>query len=210
MARINYFDFNGRRAHDTKGVELNFHVNMPPLLPDVNRTYDDANTLAQIMNQTSLDVGYPVGTFLISYTRPRSHTRNFIRTSRDWHLACIYFHRMQIELQWGHFTITVSLIALQGFMMVRGFPPGGPGGVFPNFGVGLGGLEGGSPSGVLHDYGVGFGGLGGGGIGHGAVPPGHGRDAPGGVPRGRLPRGRPRGRSACAHARARGGRGNDN
>ncbi|GKC54312.1 hypothetical protein Tco_1451896 [Tanacetum coccineum] len=61
MARINYFKFNGRRAHGMEGVELNFHVNMPPLLLDVNRTYDDAGTLAQIMHQTSLDVGFPHG-----------------------------------------------------------------------------------------------------------------------------------------------------
>ncbi|GKA91481.1 hypothetical protein Tco_0813351 [Tanacetum coccineum] len=61
MARIKYLEFNGSRAHGMERVELNFHVNMPPLLPDVNRTYDYADTLAQIMHQTSLDVGYPVG-----------------------------------------------------------------------------------------------------------------------------------------------------
>ncbi|GJW21685.1 hypothetical protein Tco_0032307 [Tanacetum coccineum] len=143
-----------------KGFELNFHVNMPPLLLDANHTYDGANTLAQIMHQASLD--------------------------------------------WGRFTITVSIIALPGFMMGRGFPPGGPGGVFPNFGVGLGGLGGGGPGGVLHDYGVGFGGLGGGGIRHGGVPPGHGCAALGGAPRGRRPP------SRSARARAHGGRGNEN
>ncbi|GJW15499.1 RNA-directed DNA polymerase, eukaryota [Tanacetum coccineum] len=112
MARINYFKFNGRRAHGMEGVELNFHVNMPPLLPDVNRTYDDAGTLAQIMHQTSLDVG---------------------------------------------------------------FPHGGLGGIFHDFGVGLGGLGGDGPGGVLPDFGVGFGGL-----GDGVVPPGYGCAAPGG------------------------------
>ncbi|GKA91480.1 hypothetical protein Tco_0813350, partial [Tanacetum coccineum] len=98
IARIKYFEFKGRRAHGMEGVELNFHVNMPPLLPDVNHTYDDADTFAQIMHQTSLDVGYPVGTFLISYNRLGSGTQNFIRTSRDWNLACSYFHWMQLAL----------------------------------------------------------------------------------------------------------------
>ncbi|GKC54311.1 hypothetical protein Tco_1077056, partial [Tanacetum coccineum] len=114
MARINYFEFNGRRAHGMEGVELNFHVNMPQLLRDVNRTYDDAD----------------------------------MPTNRD------------------RFTITLSIIA---------FP--GPGGVFPDFGVGLGGLRGGGPGGVLLDSGVGFCGLGGGGLRHGAKPPGHGHAA---------------------------------
>ncbi|GJZ30877.1 hypothetical protein Tco_0575924 [Tanacetum coccineum] len=67
IARIKYFEFKGRRAHGMEGVELNFHVNMPPLLPDVNHTYDDADTFAQIMHQTSLDVGYPVVS-LIAFT----------------------------------------------------------------------------------------------------------------------------------------------
>ncbi|GKB64751.1 hypothetical protein Tco_0920937 [Tanacetum coccineum] len=133
MARINYFEFNGRRAHGMEGVELKFHVNMPPLLPNVNRTYDDAD----------------------------------MPTNR------------------GRFTITVSVIAFPGFMMGRGFstfPHGGPGlgslgGVFPDFGVGLGDLRGGGPGGVLPDFGVGFCGLVGGGLRHGVKPPGHGRVA---------------------------------
>ncbi|GJS63458.1 hypothetical protein Tco_0678022 [Tanacetum coccineum] len=124
MARINYFEFNGRRAHGMKGVELNFHVNMPPLLPDVNHTYDDADMPTN----------------------------------------------MQLTLQRGRFTMTVSVIAFPGFMT-------SPGGVFPDFGVGLDGLKGGGPGGVLPDFGVGFCGLGGGGLRHDAKPSGHGHAA---------------------------------
>ncbi|GKC26198.1 hypothetical protein Tco_1033492 [Tanacetum coccineum] len=63
MARVNYFVWNQRRAHDTEGVEITFLVILPPPSGQVILTYSDADTMLQFIGVIAFDVGQPVFLF---------------------------------------------------------------------------------------------------------------------------------------------------